>query len=100
MLAFAGATESNVTVCDPLPTANDCCACAAFQFASPFWLASITHVPTAWKLTVVPESEQTDAALASMLKETARLDVALAATVYAAPPTTSVPLGVDENAIV
>ena len=67
-------------LCAPLPTANDCWTCgAAFQFVSPAWLALTTHVPTAMKLTVEPETEQIPGA--PLVKLTARPDVEVAPTV-------------------
>ena len=66
-------------VCEPLPTANDCWAWgAAFQLALPAWLASTLHVPTALKLTTPPEIAQTELLVASIVKVTLRVDVAVA----------------------
>ena len=100
-VASAGAADVKVTLCDARPTTNDCCASgAAFQSASPAWLASTTQVPAAVNVTSAPEMEHTDAALASMLKATGNPDVDVAVTVYPGPPKTSAPLGVDVNTIV
>ena len=45
----------------PFCTAKLCCTCeAAFQFASPAWFALIVQVPTATKLTLVPEIIRVD----------------------------------------
>ena len=59
-----------------------CCTCAAaVKLPLPAWLASIVHVPTAFMLTVEPDSEHTDALAASTAKLTVRPEEAVAVTV-------------------
>ena len=76
----------------PEPTAKDCCTgAAAFQLASPAWLASMMQAPTASYVTVapsVPEVEHTD--VVALVKLTARSEVAVADRV-AFVPTAAVP---------
>ena len=55
------------------------------KFASPGWLASITHVPVVVKLTTDPEIEHTDAAEGSIVKMTGSPEDADAATVLVPP---------------
>src|SRR2546423_15485583 len=75
-------------VWSPLATAKVCWAWgAAFQLALPAWLASMTQVPTVVKLTVEPEMEQNEVALASMVKATARPELDAAVTMEVEPPT-------------
>ncbi|HLN05435.1 MAG TPA: hypothetical protein VK217_04100 [Acidimicrobiales bacterium] len=44
----------------------------------PAWLVSTLHVPTVWKLTTPPEIERTELDEASMVKATARPELAAA----------------------
>src|SRR5665213_3434613 len=82
-----------------LATAKDCCAWGAGSYSSlPGWSASILHVPNARKLTVDPESEQTEGVAEE--KGTGRPEDAVAATVYVEPPTVAEPGVADVNAIV
>ena len=67
---------------------------------SPAWLASITQVPTPMNDTVEPEIEQTDAAVASIVNDTARPELAVAVTVYEGPPTAAPDGAVDVKLIV
>ena len=54
-----GAVLVKVIVCELWPTENDCCTCGAgFQLASPDWLPSRMHVPTAWNETTPEVMEQ------------------------------------------
>ena len=70
-----------VTVWVALATTMDCCNCgAARKFPLPAWLALITHVPPAMKVTVEPAIVQTAAADASIVNATAKPEVAVAAT--------------------
>ena len=64
----------------PLLIVKDCWTCgAAFQLASPAWLALIVQVPTATKVTVVPDTVQTP--VVAELKMTVRPEEAVALTV-------------------
>ena len=75
----------------------DCCTCAAaFQFELPAWLASITHVPVALKVTTPAEIEHTDVAVASIVSDAASPDVAVAVAGYVVP-TFAVVGAVDVN---
>src|SRR5262245_47143570 len=61
----------------PLPTVNDWLSWeAAFQSASPAWLASIVQVPASSSVTDEPSTEQTSGV--AEVNVTARPDVALA----------------------
>jgi hypothetical protein len=99
--AVVGADDVKVIVCEPLPTANDCCTCgAALKLVFPAWLASMTHVPTALKLTVEPLMEHTEVALESMVKVTVSPDVAVAVTVYVGPATAALVGAVEVKVMV
>ena len=66
----------------------------------PAWSALTTQLPTPWNVTLPPATEQTLLDAAAMLKLTVRPDVAVAATVYAAPPTVAAAGAVDVKLIV
>ena len=69
-------------VCACLTTVNDCCTCGAgLKVAFPAWLALITQVPGPMKVTVAVAIEHTVLAAASIVKLTARPEVAVAVTV-------------------
>src|SRR6185295_4148261 len=81
-VAPTGAVEVKVIVWFCLTTGNDCCTCGAgFQLASPGWFALITQVPAPMNDTVEPEIVHTVLADASIVKITARPEVAFAVTV-------------------
>ena len=99
--AFVGGFEVKVIVCEPLPTANDCCTWGAgLKLPLPAWFASITHVPAPVKVTVEPDMEHTAAAAESIVKLTGRPEDAVAVTLYVGPPTTAPVGAVDVNVIV
>src|SRR3954462_15181617 len=88
-------------VCALLPTVNDCWTCgAALKLALPAWLASITHVPAPVNERVAPEIEHTADATGSIVKLTVSPEVAVAATVYVAPPTVALAGAVDVTLMV
>ena len=60
----------------------------------------ITQVPAPWNVTVLPAIAQMLLDTAAMLKLTARPDVAVAATVYAVPPTVAAAGAVEVKLIV
>src|SRR4051794_21075758 len=77
-------------LCTPRATANDCCTSGAgLNVALPGWSASITHVPTLVNDTVAPAIVHTPAASALIENVTGSPEVAVAVTVYVAPPTSA-----------
>ena len=66
----------------------------------PAWFALTTQEPTLWNVTVLPAIAQTLLEPAAMLKLTGRPDVAVAVTVYDAPPTVAAAGAVDVKLIV
>ena len=79
-MAPLGAAEVKVMLWLPLPTAKDCWSWgAAAKLALPAWLASMTQVPAAWKLTTPAEIEQTPVLVVSTVRATVRPEVAEAA---------------------
>ena len=66
----------------------------------PAWFALTTQLPTLWKVTVLPAIAQTLLESAAMLKLTGRPDVAVAVTVYDAPPTVAAAGAVEVKLIV
>ena len=66
----------------------------------PAWFALTTQEPTLWNVTVLPAIVQTLLEPAAMVKLTGRPEVAVAATVYDAPPTVAVVGAVDVKLIV
>ena len=66
----------------------------------PAWFASIVHVPAPRKETVDPETEHTPALPADRVNETGRPELAVAVTVYGAPPTRALGGGDDVKLIV
>lgn len=79
-------------------TANDCVTCDAANVAlpSPAWLAAIVQLPAARSVTVEPETVHTDGV--RELKETAKVEFAVAVIVKGAAPYTW--LGKVEKVIV
>ena len=89
--AETGAVLVKVMTGVPLSTSKLCWTwTAAFQLASAAWLASITHVPTAVKVTTLPAIEQNELALESMVKTKATGEGEVAVTEYGEPLTTAV----------
>ena len=79
-MALAGAVEVKLIVWLPLLIVKLCCTwVAAFQFASPGWLALMVQVPMVTKVTVEPETVQT--AVVADVKMTASAEEAVALTV-------------------
>jgi hypothetical protein len=98
-LGELGGVEVKVICCDPLPTATDCCTCAAGWYSAlPAWLASIVHVPVPMKLTVDSASEHTEGVPEE--KDTASPEEATADTAYVGPPTLAEVGGLEVNSIV
>ena len=68
-------------VCATSPTANDCCARGAdLNFLLPGWLASMVHVPTPTRATVVLLAKQTDPLPPPIDRCTGRPELAFADT--------------------
>src|SRR5919198_644380 len=98
------AVEVNVIDCTLFGAAlteNDCATSGAGAYVeSPPWSARIVHVPAPTNETVEPEIVQTPLLAGAIENVTARPEVAEAATVYVAPPTTTPTGGVDVELIV